>query len=112
MCKWGTSEAVWVKIPTDLSSTGKVKWKSEDIDACIAPIVRALQTCGIDMRGSCCGHGKWWGEIRLQDGRTLLVADKQYQDMRLRYLLWMFWKQAICSLSYPIQWVYQRAKGV
>ncbi len=43
------------------------------IDGCIAPIVKALQRGGIDMRASCCGHGKGRGSIHLQDGRTLLI---------------------------------------
>ena len=65
---------VRVKIPADLSSTGKVKWKRALIDACIAPIVRALQKGGIDMRGSCCGHGKGFGDIHLQDDRLLVIV--------------------------------------
>jgi len=47
MCKWGTWEKVKVKIPADLSSTGKEKWKEVDIDKCIAPLIRALQEGGI-----------------------------------------------------------------
>ena len=66
-------ETVLVKIPADLSSTGKEKWKDAKIDKCIAPIVQALQVCDIDMRGSCCGHNKEDGEILLQDGRRLII---------------------------------------
>ena len=74
---------VWVKIPADLSFNGKEHWKNAKIDACIAPIVKALQKANIDMRGSCCGHGKGEGDIHLQDGRALIVlnpyqADKYY----------------------------------
>ena len=43
------------------------------IDSCIAPIVAALQMAGINMRGSCCGHGKQPGENMLEDGRTLEI---------------------------------------
>jgi len=43
------------------------------IDACIASLVRALQEAGINMRGSCCGHGKKDGWIELQDGRILVI---------------------------------------
>jgi len=46
------------------------------IDHCIAPIVKALQKGGIDMRASCCGHGKRRGRIELQDGRTLIIDNK------------------------------------
>lgn len=74
------SAAVRVKIPADLSSTGKVKWKYALIDNCIAPIIEALQKGGIDMRGSCCGHGEYFGEIHLQDGRTLLIVPSSKRD--------------------------------
>ena len=66
-------ELVKVKIPADLSHTGKTLWKKMKIDKCMAPIVKALQEGGIDMRGSCCGHGKMDGDIHLQDGRILII---------------------------------------
>lgn len=66
-------ELVKVKIPANLSHTGKAFWKHCKIDKCIAPLVRALQEGGIDMRGSCCGHGKMDGDIHLQDGRILII---------------------------------------
>ena len=75
MCKWGVHEKVRVKIPADLSSTKKEKWKDVGIDKCIAPLVQALQESGIDMRGSCCGHGKKLGVIHLQDERVLVIFD-------------------------------------
>jgi len=74
VCKWGTHELVRVRIPADLSCSGRAKWKRMRIDACIAPIVRALQESGVNMRGSCCGHGKKWGEIELEDGRWLIIV--------------------------------------
>lgn len=67
MCKWGTTVPLFLKIPADLSSTGQECWKVKQIDACIAPLVSALQGVGIDMRSSCCGHGKVRGEIILQE---------------------------------------------
>lgn len=83
MCKHGDTVKVTVKIPADLSHTGKSYRKRTQIDRCIAPIVSALQTAGIDMRSSCCGHGKgrfWWlpwvkvhGYIDLQNGRRLII---------------------------------------
>ena len=66
-------ELVRVKIPTDLSHTGRSHWKYCKIDKCIALIVKALQEGRIDMRGSCCGHGKMDGDIHLQDGRILII---------------------------------------
>ncbi len=73
MCLHGETEKVTVRIAADLSSDGHEKLKRAEIDRCIAPIVRALQEGGIDMRGSCCGHGKAPGKIELQDGRTLEI---------------------------------------
>jgi hypothetical protein len=73
MCSHRETVPVRVRIPADLSCTGKVRWKMAKIDACIAPIVEALQRAGIDMRASCCGHGRERGSIHLQDGRTILI---------------------------------------
>jgi len=73
MCLHGDTELVNVKIPADLSFDGKEKWKLAKIDKCIAPIVKALQEGGVDMRGSCCGHEKGPGKIDLQDGRMLVI---------------------------------------
>lgn len=74
MCKWGTTVPVEVTIAADLSHTGEVFVRPFPIDACIAPIVEALERAGIHMRSSCCGHGKGYGEIVLQDGRTIVVV--------------------------------------
>lgn len=74
---------VRVRIPADLSCSGRAKWKRVGIDGCIAPLVRALQRGGVDMRGSCCGHGRGPGHIDLQDGRGLLVLSP---DQNERYL--------------------------
>jgi len=67
---------VVVLIPADLSWTGKARLASKEIDACIAPIVKALQVAGIKMRSSCCGHGKGDGEILFEDGRTLIIKSR------------------------------------
>ena len=81
MCKRGNVTTVEVKIPADLSCDGKEKWKAARIDSCIATLIAALQTAGIDMRGSCCGHEKSEGVIQLQDGRALLILNKEYADL-------------------------------
>ena len=78
MCEWNTVTLLRLKIPADLSSTGKDKWKEVKIDSCIAGVVEALQEAGIDMRGSCCGHGKTKGHIHLQDGKVLVIEDEQW----------------------------------
>lgn len=77
MCEWNDTVEVNVRISSELSHTGKDIWKLAKIDKCIAPIVKALQEGGIDMLGSCCGHGKVNGEIQLSDGRTILILGKR-----------------------------------
>jgi len=77
MCNETTT--VRVKIPADLSHTGKVLWKDTQIDSCIASLVLILQLAGIDMRASCCGHGKTHGHIMLQDGWKLIIR-KQVKE--------------------------------
>jgi hypothetical protein len=74
MCN--ATELVYVRIPADLSHTGEARWDWKPIDRCIAAMVTALQGVGIDMRGSCCGHGKADGWIELEDGRTLQIVKR------------------------------------
>lgn len=73
MCKWGDTLPLFVRVPADLSHTGKSRWAIKQIDRCIAALVRKFQHGGIDMRSSCCGHGKDDGEIMLADGRQLVI---------------------------------------
>ncbi len=47
--------------------------KERRVDACIVPIVRALNDGGIVTDASCCGHFNRWGTIMLKDGRELLI---------------------------------------
>ena len=77
MCKNKTIN-VLVKIPADLSCTGFSKFKFCSIDKCIAPLIEALQKGAIDMRGSCCGHDKSFGEIHLEDGRMLIIVPNKW----------------------------------
>lgn len=79
MCKWGTSEEVLVTIPAELSYTHEDRVDIKKIDACIAPIVRALNEAGIRTDASCCGHGKVDGFISLHDGRELVVRPSERQ---------------------------------
>lgn len=44
------------------------------IDKCIAPIIEALNMCGVETVASCCGHGRRPGNIALRDGRELIIA--------------------------------------
>jgi len=73
MCTWGTDVPVQVTVPAKFSYTGKDRLATKPIDACIAPIVKALNVAGIRTDGSCCGHGKADGWIALHDGRQLIV---------------------------------------
>lgn len=73
MCKWGTYEEVEVTIPADLSYSGEERVAIKKIDACIAPIIRALNEAGIKTRSSCCGHGKCDGHISLWDHTELVI---------------------------------------
>jgi len=87
MCKLGKTENVLVKIPKDLSCTGYSKMQYTEIDSCIASLVEALQKGCIDMRGSCCGHNKSFGEIYLQDGRMLIIVDEKWYFKKGQKLL-------------------------
>ena len=52
------------------------------IDACIAPIVQALNDIGVETIASCCGHNRLCGVISLKDGRELLIANN-YLEARI-----------------------------
>ncbi len=73
MCKWGTDVRLKVTIPAESSYTGEERQAVKPIDACIAPIVEALNVAGILTRSCCCGHGKADGWICLHDGRELVI---------------------------------------
>lgn len=47
--------------------------RPRDIDACIAPIVRALNEAGIQTVASCCGHDHRPSAISLADGREVRI---------------------------------------
>ena len=69
--KWGEEPVVQVHIG------GKVR----DIDASIAPLVRALNSTGHVTKASCSGHGQRPGNIALADGRELIIA-RNYEEAR------------------------------
>lgn len=71
MCAWGDWQDVEVTVPAHLSCTGVPRKKFAKIDRCIAPLVRELESQGIAMAGSCCGHGKTEATIVLADGFVL-----------------------------------------
>ncbi len=68
---------VSVVIPADLSYTGKVRRKTVPIDACIANVVRRLNS-DVDeptTRSSCCGHELGNPEVVLADHTTIIIKD-------------------------------------
>lgn len=69
MCKWGTD----VEVENLLAFNGEWHRRTWKIDACIAPVVKALNDGDVDTVASCCGHGKGQGRIDLADGRILLI---------------------------------------
>lgn len=76
MCKWGNTITVRVNVPADLSYTGRQRWAFKPIDACLAPLVRALNALGLHTRSCCCGHGRIDGHVLLQDGRWIAWSDQ------------------------------------
>lgn len=76
MCKHGEEVELVVPMPAYLSYTGTFRWDVKAIDACIAPIVQALNDAEIYTANCCCGHGKEDGIIYLHDGRELIIKNK------------------------------------
>lgn len=60
--------------PTFSDGSPRPAGSKRAIDACIAPLVKALNDAGFGTRASCCGHGDSLGNIVLTDGRELLIV--------------------------------------
>ncbi len=81
MCRKEIDQAsVRVYIPADRSHTGEGRWRMMEMDACIAPMVDALNAAGILTAASCCGHGEKPGAIALQDGREIEVWPEGWHE--------------------------------
>lgn len=80
MCQWGNETLCLVPMPAELSHTGEFRWAIKGVDACIAPIVDALNAAGIYTANSCCGHGKSPGRIALHDGRELVIVQREESE--------------------------------
>jgi hypothetical protein len=52
-----------------------LRGRVQGIDYCISDVVAALNAANIQTMASCCGHGKMPGNIALEDGRVLTVAN-------------------------------------
>jgi hypothetical protein len=74
VCKWGTYQPVAVTVHKSVAASGVRHRAVRQIDSCIADLVKALDSSGIIMLGSCCGHGTGPGQILLADGRVLTIT--------------------------------------
>lgn len=70
-CRCHKTNIVRVFILPALSHKKIGYWKDVAVDRCLVPIVRILQNAGINMRGSCCGHGTNPGIIVLESGHNI-----------------------------------------
>lgn len=57
-----------VCIPVHLSYKKQQYWGIKEVDACLAPVVNALNKLGCLTASCCCGHGVSKGSIILHDG--------------------------------------------
>lgn len=57
-----------------------LRGRVQGIDWCIHHIVAALNAGNVTTVASCCGHKKMHGRIDLEDGRVLIVVDKNKAD--------------------------------
>lgn len=74
MCTWGTDVRMDVPMPARVAHNGVAQIQTWGIDACIAPLVAALNAAGLYTVNCCCGHGKADGLIILWDGREVRVS--------------------------------------
>lgn len=100
MCKWGTHEKVKlmeINLQGYTLERHKKRAKKlgleddeEFIDSCIASLVQVLNDGGIKTTSSCCGHGKTFGEIWLQERVLLIINDRdKYRSNKHKYLIKM-----------------------
>ena len=73
MCSHGADVEVLCWHPAHLTHDGIERLAPTKVDACLAPIISALNLAGVRTAQSCCGHGKGPGRIDLWDGRVLVV---------------------------------------
>jgi hypothetical protein len=62
-----------VIILAHLSHDGQQRQAIKGVDACIADLVRALNSGEVTTISSCCGHGRGDGSILLADGREVII---------------------------------------
>ena len=81
MCEQGTTEIINLHHPTPRGFT------TAGVDACIAPLIQALNDGGFQTIASCCGHRIRPGIITLEDGRELFILPN-YESARELDNLW------------------------
>lgn len=64
-----------------------INGKLAGIDACISPLVFALNATGFRTIASCCGHGHRPGVIVLADGRELFILPDSTAARQLDVLI-------------------------
>ena len=75
MCDWPNREDAMTVIERRADGKPSV-W----CDPCIAPLVRALNTNGLRTAASCCGHGKQPPTVILDDGRWVVLIEREHVD--------------------------------
>lgn len=58
-----------------------------EVDECMFPLIKALNTNGLKTVGCCCGHNKAPGWIHLADDRYLILAP-HVQFVSNKYEIW------------------------
>jgi len=82
-CEHGDQVKVWV-------NPSGTNWYQADIDRCIAPIVRVLNSNGIPTMSSCCGHSSTNSGYIVLTNRILIVtpAMTKKQTWKLYFRDW------------------------
>ena len=85
MCEWGNKVDLTVTVPADLSWNGEEHWATKPVDACLAPLVEAINEIaerfgvpGLRTSNCCCGHGKGPGWIALHNGAEIIVPQRSH----------------------------------
>lgn len=96
MCEWGTVEVM------------ELNGRPRDIDACLAPLVRALNAGGFPTIASCCGHGRMPPSVILNDDRFIVVLTREQWEAYIpqrwihgrEFVRWRTQPNAAPSLSF------------
>ena len=67
MCAWGINRPVTLAYQMLVSGRTEV-----DVDACLAPLIQALNDAGVQTVGCCCGHGRGQGSVLIQQDARII----------------------------------------